>query len=167
MIFVPPCPAWSFRRAPPFFGYHEGGVYVAFREVYLPTPFEVFGQSFEYRREDPSFDPLLEAPMTGLIGWVAFGKVLPGRSGAQYPEDAVQDVARIPPGSASPVFSPRWIRDKRLQHFPLLVGEVHAPLLPLKGHITEPLYPHFYIYEMASSKLTIECVVSCFFKLEI
>jgi len=34
-------------------------------------------------------------------------------------------------GSASSVFPARWIRDKRLQHFPLLVGEVHTLLLLL------------------------------------
>jgi hypothetical protein len=33
------------------------------------------------------------------------------------------------PGFASSVFPARWIRDKRLQHFPLLVGEVHTLLL--------------------------------------
>src|SRR4051794_2022107 len=52
-------------------------------------------------------------------------------------------------GSASYVFSSRWIQDNRLQHFSLLVGKVHAPLLLLKGHITEPLYSHFHIYEIA------------------
>jgi hypothetical protein len=88
--------------------------------------------------------------MRGLIGWIAFRKVLPGSAGAEYPEDSVQDVARISPGSASSVFSSRWIWDKRLQHFPLLVGEVHDLLLRRKGRMTEPLYPHFHIYEMAS-----------------
>lgn len=74
---------------PPFFGYHEGSIYVALREVYLPTLFEIFGQRFENIRKNPFFGPLLKAPMAGLVRWVAFGKVLPGRSGAQDPENAV------------------------------------------------------------------------------
>lgn len=91
--------------------------------------------------------------MASLVGRVAFGQVLPGRTRAQYPEDAVQDVARISPGPASSIFSSRWVWDKRLQHFPLLVCEVHAAVLLLrKGHMTEPLYPRFCIYEIASSE---------------
>ena len=91
-----------------------------------------------------------------MVRRVAFGQVLPGRTRAQYPEDAVQDVARISPGPASSIFSSRWVRDKGLQHFPLLVGEIHAAvLLLLEGHMTEPLYPRFRIYEMASSEVAL------------
>jgi hypothetical protein len=117
----------------------------------LPALLEVLGQGFEHPAKDPFLDPSLKAAMAGLVGRVAFGKVLPGRSGAQYPEDAVQDIAWVPPGSASAVFSSRRIRDKGFQHFPLLVREVHARLhlLP-KGHTTAPLYPHSRIYETAS-----------------
>jgi hypothetical protein len=90
--------------------------------------------------------------VAGLVGRVAFGKVLPGRPGAQYPEDAVQDIAWVSPGPASSVFSSRWLWDKKLQYFPLLVCEVHAALLLLlEGHMTAPLYPCFRIYEIAST----------------
>jgi hypothetical protein len=86
-----------------------------------------------------------------LVGRVAFGQILPGRSGAQYPEDSVEDVAWISPGSSSSVFSSRWIWDEWLQYVPLLVCEVHAALvLLLEGYMTAPLYPHFRIYEIAS-----------------
>ncbi len=61
-----------------------GAVYVAFREVYLPALFEVFGQSFEDTRKDSFFDPSLEAAVAGLVGRVAFGEDFPGRSRAQY-----------------------------------------------------------------------------------
>jgi hypothetical protein len=88
-----------------------------------------------------------------LVGRVAFWEILPGRSGAQYPEDTVEDLAWISPGSSSSVFSSRWIWDEWLQYFPLLVCEVHAALvLLLEGHMTAPLYPHFRIYEIASRK---------------
>jgi hypothetical protein len=90
--------------------------------------------------------------MAGLVGRVAFRKILPGSARTHYPEDAVQNVARISPGPASAIVSSRWIRDKRLQYFPLLVGEVHvAVLLLLEGHRTDPLYPPFPIYEIAST----------------
>jgi hypothetical protein len=91
--------------------------------------------------------------VAGLVGRVAFWEILPGRSGAQYPEDTVEDLAWISPGSSSSVFSSRWIWDEWLQYFPLLVCEVHAALvLLLEGHMTAPLYPHFRIYEIASSE---------------
>jgi hypothetical protein len=92
-----------------------------------------------------------------LVGRVAFWEILPGRSGAQYPEDTVEDLAWISPGSSSSVFSSRWIWDEWLQYFPLLVCEVHAALvLLLEGHMTAPLYPHFRIYEIASTKVPTE-----------
>jgi hypothetical protein len=72
--------------------------------------------------------------VAGLVGWIAFGEILPGCSGAKYPEDAVENIAWVSPGSASTIFSSRWVGHKRLQHFPLLIGEVHALLLLLKGH---------------------------------
>jgi hypothetical protein len=127
---------------PPFFGRDEGGVYVALREVYISPLFEVFGQRFEHAREYPFFDPPLKAAVAGLVGRVAFGKVLPGRSGAQYPQDAIENVPRISPGSASAIFPARGIRDEWLQYFSLLLCEVHAPFLQPKGCATEPLYPH-------------------------
>jgi hypothetical protein len=138
---------------PPFFGHNERTIYVALREVYLPAILEVLGQDFEYVAKNSSLDPPLKAPMASLVGRVAFWKIFPGRPGAQYPEDTVQDVARVSPGPASSVFSSRWLWDKRFQYFPLLVCEVHAAalLLLLERHMTAPLYPHIRIYEIASS----------------
>ena len=99
--------------------------------------------------------------MAGLVGRVTFEKVLPGCSGAQNPEYGVQNIARISPGSAPTVFPSRWVWDKRLQHFSLLVCEVHtAVLLALEGHMTQPLYPHFRIYEMGSSHELWKCAMS-------
>src|SRR5215217_2424841 len=150
MIYLP-LPRLVFPTHAPFFGNHEGAVYIALPEIYLPALLEIFGQGLEYAAKNSFLDPPLKATMASLVGRVAFRKVLPGRARTQYPEDGVQEVARISPGPASAIFSSRWVWDKRLQHFPLLVGEVHAAvLLPLEGHITEPLYPPFRIYEIAS-----------------
>src|SRR5215208_5377437 len=60
-------------------------------------------------------------------------------------------MAWVSPRPASAIFSARGIWDEWLQYLPLLLGEIHALLLLLKGHLTEPLYPHFLIYEIASS----------------
>jgi hypothetical protein len=59
------------------------------------------------------------------------------------------------PGHAPPILSPRRIGDQRLQHFPLRVGEVYAPL-PLKKRATESLYSPPHIYEMASGHIDVE-----------
>jgi hypothetical protein len=125
MSFVP-LPRLVFPTHAPFFGYNKRAVYVALREVYLSALLKVFGQSFEHFAQNSFLDPLLKATVAGLVGRVAFGKVLPGRPGAQYPQDAVQDLAWVSPGPASSVFSSRWLWDKRLQYFPLLVCEVHS-----------------------------------------
>jgi hypothetical protein len=90
MIFVPlPQRSLVFPTHAPFFGYDERAVYVALREVYLSTILEVFGQCFEDIRKHLFLGPLLKAPVTGLVGWVAFWQVLPGCLGAEYPQDAV------------------------------------------------------------------------------
>jgi hypothetical protein len=137
---------------PPFFGYNERTVYVALREVYLSPPFEIFCQGFEYATKDPFFDPSLEATVAGLVGRVAFWEILPRRAGTQYPQDGVENIAWVSPGSAPAIFSLRGIWDKWFQYLPLLVCEVHALFLLPEGCKTEPLYLHFHIYEIASSE---------------
>ena len=71
---------------PPFFGHHERAVYVTLREVYLSALFEIFGQSFEYAAKNSFLNPLLKAPMAGLVGGIAFGQVLLRCPGTKYPE---------------------------------------------------------------------------------
>jgi len=56
-------------------------------------------------------DPFLQATVAGLVGWVAFGEILPGSTGAKYPEDGVENIARVSPGSARAVFSARRLWD--------------------------------------------------------
>ena len=89
--------------------------------------------------------------MAGLVRWIASREILPGSACAKYPEDAVEDVSGLPPGSSPAIFSARRFWDQSLQHFPLFVGEVHAPFLPPKECATSTLYPPLYIYELASS----------------
>jgi hypothetical protein len=72
-----PLPRLVFPTQAPFFGYHERSVYVAFRKIYLPAFLEIFRQGFEHPAKNPFLDPLLEAAVAGLVGRVAFRKVLP------------------------------------------------------------------------------------------
>jgi hypothetical protein len=90
---------------------------------------KIFGQRFEDGAEDSLVDPSLKVAVAGLVRWVAFWEVFPGRSCAKYPEDAVQDIARIFGRSSPAIFPARRLGDERLEYLPLLVGEVHALLL--------------------------------------
>jgi hypothetical protein len=89
--------------------------------------------------------------VAGLIRRVASWEVFTGCSGAKYPEDAVEDISGVSPGSSPTIFSARRFRNERLQQLPLLVGEIHALFLLIEELVMEPLYPPFLIYEMASS----------------
>jgi hypothetical protein len=61
--------------------------------------------------------------MAGLVGREALGQVLPARATAQNPEDAVEDFARIPPGSAAPI-GPAWRHwNQRFDDRPLFVRQ--------------------------------------------
>jgi hypothetical protein len=52
--------------------------------------------------------------MAGLVGRIALGKIFPGSSGAQDPEDAIEYVSRVSPRPASTVGSARRMSNKRL-----------------------------------------------------
>jgi hypothetical protein len=43
------------------------------------------------------------------------------------PKDAVEDVSGVSPRPATTVDPTKMIGDQRFEHFPLLVGKVHAP----------------------------------------
>jgi hypothetical protein len=53
--------------------------------------------------EDAGLNPVLEAPMTGLVGRIVVGQILPASAGAQHPEDALQHAALVAPGAAAAV----------------------------------------------------------------
>ena len=69
--------------------------------------------------------PLLKAAMTRLIRRIASRQVVPRRAGAEHPQHAVEDGARVRPWAPASIgASPRTKR--RFEHRPLGVGEVHA-----------------------------------------
>jgi len=63
--------------------------------------------------------------MAGLIRWIAAGQIVPGRAGAQHPEHAVQDGARIGPRPPASIGATTGT-ERRFEHGPLGVSEVHA-----------------------------------------
>jgi hypothetical protein len=85
----------------------------------------VLGQGQEHAVEHAGADPRLVAAVTGLIGRIALGQIVPGRAGLQDPEDAVQHITRVTPGAAPAVGATARLGQQRLQHDPLRIGEVH------------------------------------------
>jgi len=64
--------------------------------------------------------------MTGLIGRITTGQIVPRSAGAQNPKDTVEHRSRILPRSAPPILSTFGTK-QRFEQRPLGVGEVHAP----------------------------------------
>jgi hypothetical protein len=60
--------------------------------------------------------------VTGLVGRIIGGEQTPRASGAQNPEDAIQDATGIAPRATG---LGGCFRDEGLYDGPLLVGEVH------------------------------------------
>ena len=63
--------------------------------------------------------------MTGLIGRITTGQIVPGSAGARNPQDTVQHRSRVLPRPASPIV-PSFRTKQRFEQRPLGVGEVHA-----------------------------------------
>ena len=88
---------------------------------------KVFGQPLQEPSEGAVALPLLKATMTGLVGWISVGQVVPGSARAQHPKNSVQHGPRITPRPSSAGFG--WLRlQQRFQNRPLGIGEVHAPI---------------------------------------
>jgi hypothetical protein len=49
----------------------------------------------QYFIQSPAAYPLLETPVTGLIGWILLGELPPLRPRAQNPQYAIQDRACV------------------------------------------------------------------------
>src|SRR5260370_9463064 len=63
--------------------------------------------------------------MTGLIRWISTGQVLPGCSGPQNPEHAIQYGSRIFPGTAFTI-RPSWFNKHWFENLPLGVADIHG-----------------------------------------
>jgi hypothetical protein len=94
---------WFSRRRAPCFRRHERAVDEPFGEVAPAERDQIRGQAMGDVGEDAGLDPVLEAPMTGLVGRIVVRQVLPAGAGAQDPEDALQHAALVAPGAAAAV----------------------------------------------------------------
>jgi hypothetical protein len=88
---------------------------------------QVLGQSPQDAWKDTGAIPMLEATMARRRRRVPIRYVLPLRSRAQNPENAVQDLAIVAPRAPAPIRTTPWLRDQRLEDVPLFIREVHCP----------------------------------------
>jgi hypothetical protein len=82
-------------------------------------------QGLQHAAQRALLDPSLKAAMTGLIGGIAIGEVLPRRPRAENPENPIQHVARIAPRTAPTIATESRLRQERGEHRPLGIGEIH------------------------------------------
>jgi hypothetical protein len=75
--------------------------------------------------------PLMVAPIAGLVGGVALGQVVPGSIAADFPEDAIQDGARLEGRATANLLGVGSLLmivsgEEGLEEAPLLIGKVHG-----------------------------------------
>ena len=88
---------------------------------------QVLRERVEHAVQRAVATPLLEAAMTGLIRRIARRQILPRRPGAQNPEHAIENIARISPRTTSSIRTPPRLGNQRLDEVPLLFGQIHFP----------------------------------------
>jgi hypothetical protein len=134
------------RSQRPLFRRSEGRIDEGFTQIDLTPVPQVFGQALQQTIKPSGSLPQLEAAMTRLVRWIARGQVVPRRAGAQHPQHAVQDRARIHPRASAAIGATAGA-EGRFEHGPLGVGQVHA--VEYDGDPTDVSGP-FVIYEIAS-----------------
>jgi hypothetical protein len=98
----------------------------SFCQVQLSATTQVLGEGSEDPFESAIADPALKSTVTCLVRRVAARQVSPRGARAKDPENAVEDVSRIPVRSTTYALVDRLLlREKRLDQSPLLFGEVH------------------------------------------
>lgn len=113
------------RPQRPLFRRREGRIDEGLTEIDFAAVAEIFREPLQEPIEPATVLPLLKAAVTGLIGRIAPRQVMPRRAGAEHPEHAVQDGARIRPGAPAAIRTPPRT-ERRFEHGPLGVSEVHA-----------------------------------------
>jgi hypothetical protein len=124
-----PCPAWSGPHIGPLFRPHEGGVDEALGQIQFAAVAQVLRQRVQDLVEHAAAHPLLEAAMTRRWGRIPIRHILPGRAGAQHPQDAIEDLAIVAPGTASSVGSTAGRGNQWFENAPLFILEFHGSLL--------------------------------------
>ena len=101
---------------------HHGGV------DHLDVAIEGLGNRVHDAIPHTRLAPADEAVVTGDIGAIAFRKIAPRRTGAQHPEDAVQN-----PPVVNTRHAARFVRKKRFDDRPFEVRQIVAP-----AHVKAP-----------------------------
>ena len=103
-----------------------GPVDESFRQVQLSATTQVLGERSKDLFEGPVTNPALKPTVAGLVRRVPAGQVSPRGARAQDPKNAVEDVSGIPVWPTTHALMDRlFLREKRLDHSPLLFSEVH------------------------------------------
>jgi hypothetical protein len=108
-------------------GDDEAAIDEAFGEVEAAAEADIFRQGKQHPVEHPRPPPRLVAAVAGLIRRVALREIMPGRTGLENPEDAVQDIPWVAPRPSPPVGPQSGRGQERFEHGPLVIGEVHEP----------------------------------------
>src|ERR687897_3272830 len=74
-------------------------------------------------------NPPLEAPVAGLVGWIATRQIAPRSTGTKDPKDRVEHFSRVPPGTPPAIRVARRHGDQGSYHVPLLVSYVRGLML--------------------------------------
>jgi hypothetical protein len=113
----------------PLFRTAERSVDEGFLQIERATGQQVCGPGVQNPLQTAFSDPLLEAPMAGLVRRIFAGQILPAGSGAQNPEHTVEHGAGLAP-RPTPSIAASFFAEQRLDHFPLGIVEVHALDVP-------------------------------------
>jgi hypothetical protein len=113
------------RPQRPLFRRGEGRVDESLTEIDFAAVAEIFREPLQQSVEPTTALPLLKPPVAGLIRRIAPRQVVPRRPGAQHPEHAVEDGARIRPRASASIGAPPRT-ERGFEHGPLGVSEVHA-----------------------------------------
>jgi hypothetical protein len=113
------------RLQRPLFRRGEGRVDEGFTQIDFAAVAEILREPLQQSVKTTGALPELKSAMDGLIRRIPARQVRPRRTGAEHPERRVHDVARLRPRPATPIGAAPRTED-RLEHGPLLVGEVHA-----------------------------------------
>src|SRR5690606_16677955 len=82
-------------------------------------------QEVEYPGHRPASGLELKAPVTGLVGRIPRRQILPRRPGPHHPEDPVQDIARVTPGTPAAIGPSARRRQEGREPLPLRFREIH------------------------------------------
>ena len=102
-----------------------GAVDEGFAQIEFAAGNQVMGERLQDFVKRLGLAPSLEPTMARRRRWVAVRKVGPRCARSQDPQNAIEYVAWIAPGTPAPVFADLRLGKKRLDCSPLLIGQIH------------------------------------------